>query len=118
MSRPKVTKITITTELDGKIETIEVDSSECSAIFFDDFSVDKMLSNFYKNSNGHKLKYKKAKNAFGKKTADKLFNTVQKKSDDSEIKITKKMVNDVWKAKDDDGESKAYLVKKPFCIFE
>jgi len=58
--RPKVTKISITYEVDGKSVTKDIDPSKVEALFFTDRAVKEILATFYHPDHPSKLRSKKS----------------------------------------------------------
>jgi hypothetical protein len=58
--RPKITKITITYEIDGKSVTKDIDPAETEALFFTDHAVKDILAPFYDPKHPKALKAPKS----------------------------------------------------------
>ncbi|MCP5054245.1 MAG: hypothetical protein GY940_44165 [bacterium] len=122
MSRPKVVEISVKIELPNKKKkTIKVDPSSV-AIFFNEFSVENILTPFYENEKKqknatHKLKRTDSEKAFGNQITNDIFNNFPAVAGGNEVEITPELVKKVWNYKDKDGLCPAYLSKMPGCYF-
>ena len=108
--RPSVKRITVEVEYpDGTTKTIEVDPSQCTAMFWDDASVLDILGGFY-DRRPSKMTRAECEQHFGPDRAAAVLGPAQ------DLKIDRAAVERLWNATDANGEQVAVMFKQHKCI--
>jgi len=116
--RPEIKKITVEFTGGKKREIIINDPKTDlpEGIFFGDTGVKEILTPFYRNNPGKKIKKVNVKKWWKTEAVDKIFGAGA--PDDKEVEITDQVITSAWDTPDASGEAVAMLVKKPGCPLE
>ena len=107
--RPKVTGITIDVVYpNGESRTITIDPTKVEALFWSDHTVLEIFAPFYESKESYITKDEMIAR-FGEK-GEKLARTKDK------VKVTKKLIKEMWETKDSDGNLPVTLGKTNDCL--
>ena len=108
-TRAKITGITVhVTYPNGNTGTITVDPTVTKALFWDDQTVSEILGSYYESK----------KPDMTKKQLIAHFGTIGEKvaGKKDKIKVTKKVIEDLWTQEDENGNSLTMMGKTLLCI--
>ena len=107
--RARVTGITINlVDPNGNSRTVTIDPRTTKALFWDEKAVKGILAPYYATNNPEMTR----------EDLIALFGTIGKKvaGSNQKIKVTSKVIEDLWDETDDKGNSLAMMAKSIFCL--